>query len=258
MQPREILKIENILKRLWLGSSEITIFFLWLQNWALTIAQLANLSDIWRITVHEIVWRLIKKGLYLETRSGRKRLVYPNQADAIERLLDQKTLELQQLKKDAEKASSLLQSLQSQSEHFPKTRFYKGQEWIERMLSEIKLDKEDISIMSDGQHFYELIDNDFLEKTIELRNKKKLNVQLLFPRWFEYFTYTQGTYQQFLEIKSLPQDQLLKWGMTLRWNKVALHCYEGKFITTTILENNQISNIMSYLFLNTRSLATPY
>jgi len=74
------------------------------------------------------VGRLIKKGLYLEAKSGRKRLVYPNQVDALEHLVDHKTLELQQLKKDAKKASSLLQSIQTQSENFPKTRFYKGQE----------------------------------------------------------------------------------------------------------------------------------
>lgn len=258
MQSVEILKIKNLLKRLWLGESEVQIFLLWLENGALTIAQLAQLSNMWRITVHEIVGRLIKKWLYLETKSGRKRLVYPNQVDALERLLDQKSLELKQLQKDAKKASSLLQSLQTQSENFPKTRFYKWQEGIQKMLSEIKKDQQDIVIMSDGQHFYELIDNDFLEKTLELRNKKKLNVKLLFPTWFEYFTYTQWTYQQQLEIKSLPQQELLKGGMTIRWKKVALHCYEGKFITTTILENTQIRNILSYLYKMTRDQAKAY
>lgn len=258
MQDIELLRMKTILKRLWLGDSEVQIFLLWLENGALTIAQLSQLSNIWRITVHEIVARLIKKWLYLETKSGRKRLVYPNQVDAIERLLDQKTLELQQLKKDAKNASSLLQAIQTQSENFPKTRFYKGQEWIQKMLSEIKKDAEDIAIMSDGQHFYELIDNDFLEKTLDLRNKKKLHVQLLFPTWFEYFSYTQGTYQQQLEIKSLPQQDILKGGMTIWWKKVALHCYEGKFITTTILENTQIRNILTYLYKMTRDQAKTY
>jgi hypothetical protein len=36
--------------------------------------------------------------------------------------------------------------------------------------------------------------------------------------------------------------------MTIRWNKVALHCYEGKFISTTILENERTTGIMQYLF----------
>jgi hypothetical protein len=78
------------------------------------------------------------------------------------------------------------------------------------MLSEIRQDKKDLSIMSDGQYFYELIDNNFLEQSLELRNKKNIGVRLLFPSGFEYFTYTQGTYQQSLEIKALPQEELLQ------------------------------------------------
>ena len=240
--------IENTLKQLWLIDSEIAVFLVGLENWALSIAQLSTLCKIGRITVHEIVGRLIKKGLFLETRSWRKRLVYPNQIDALERLIDGEKLRIQKLEKAAKKASSLLRSIQNQAENFPKTRFYKGKEWIKRMLSEIKKDKKNISIMSDGQHFYELVDNEFLEESLELRNKKELWVRLIFPTGFEYFTYTQGTYQQQLKIKSLPNEQLLKWGITLRWEKVAFHCYEGKFITTTILENTQIANIMAYMF----------
>jgi sugar-specific transcriptional regulator TrmB len=179
--------------------SEIQIFFLGLENGALTIAQLAQLSKMNRITVHEIVRRLIRKGLFLETYSGKKRLVYPNQVDALERLIEQKKFELQQLEKEAKKAANILRAVQTQSEQFPKTRFYKGQEGIHRMLSEIKQDLADIAIMSDGQHFYELIDNDFLEQSLELRNKKNV-----------HFSYTQGTYQQRLAIKSLAEEQLLK------------------------------------------------
>ena len=84
------------------------------------------------------------------------------------------------------------------------------------MIREIMSDKENVNIMSDGQHFYDLIDNDFLEKTLELRQKKKLSVQLLFPPGFEYFSYTQGTYQQQLAIRALPLQELLKGGMTVR------------------------------------------
>lgn len=244
----DLRKIDATLKHVWLLQSEIDIFFLWLENGALTIGQLAQLSKMNRITVHEIVYRMIQKWLFLETYSWKKRLVYPNQVDALERLVEHKKFEVQQLEKEAKKATSVLRSLQVQSENFPKTRFYKGQEGIYRMLAEIKQDASDIAIMSDRQHFYELIDNNFLEQSLDLRNKKNVNVRLLFPSWFEYFTYTQGTYQQRLEIKNLPEERLLKGGLTIRNNKVAFHCYEGKFISTTILENRRIAGIQQYLF----------
>lgn len=248
MNNLEYRRIENSLIKLWLIPSEISIFVLWLEHGALSVSQLAKLWNMWRITVHEIVGRLIKKWLFLETRTGRKRLVYPNQVDALEHLVEEKRQEVHLLEREAKKASSLLRSLQTQSENFPKTRFYKWQEGIQRMLNEIKKDALDISIMSDGQHFYELVDNDFLEKTLNLRQKKNLKVKLMFPAWFEYFTYTQWTYQQELEIRALPHHESLKWWVTLRWNKVALHCYENKFITTTILENTKVADMHRYLF----------
>jgi hypothetical protein len=95
-------------------------------------------------------------------------------------------------------------------------RFYKGQEGINRVLNEIKADASDISIMSDGQHFYELIDNDFLEQTLDLRRKQKISVRMMFPSGFEYFTYTQGTYQQELQIRALPHQGQLHGGMIVR------------------------------------------
>jgi len=254
----EQLTIENTLRQLGLIDSEIAIFLLWLENGALTIAQLATLSNMGRITVHEIVGRLIKKGLFLETRSWHKRLVYPNQVDALENLVAKERLRVQQLEKAAKKASSLLRDIQLMSESFPKTRFYKGQEGIQRMLNEIKKDKNDVSIMSDGQHFYSLVDNDFLDKTLILRRKQGIKVRLLFPTGFEYFTYTQWTYQQELEIKNLPDADNLHGWVTLRWDKVAFHCYEGKYITTTIIHNAPIAKIQSYLFEHVREIAQKY
>ncbi|USN57478.1 MAG: hypothetical protein H6766_03425 [Candidatus Peribacteria bacterium] len=110
----------------------------------------------------------------------------------------------------------MLRSIQLQSEHFPRIRFYKGHEGIARVLNEIKQDGADISIMSDGQHFYELIDNNWLEQTLDLRRKKNIGVRMMFPSGFEYFTYTQGTYQQELEIRALPHQDSFQGGMIIR------------------------------------------
>lgn len=251
-------KVQHSLLKLWLTQSEIAIFFLGLERWAATIQQLAQDANMWRITVHEIVRRLIKKWIFLETYSGKKRLVYPNQVDAIPQLIQNKKHELEHMEQEAMKAASLLRSFQLQSEHFPKTRFYKWKEGIEIVLNELKQDKKDIALMSDGQHFYDLIDNDFLEKTIQIRKKNNIHVRLIFPTWFEYFTYTQGTYQQQLDIKSLPDQDLLKGWLTLWWNKAALHCYEGKFISTTILENKRTTGILFYLYTQLRKQAHSY
>ncbi|NOZ44884.1 MAG: hypothetical protein GXP45_07225 [bacterium] len=49
------------------------------------------------------------------------------------------------------------------------------------MINEVIGDKEDVLVMSDAKHFYDLIDNDFLERSLELRNKSKLDIKMLFP-----------------------------------------------------------------------------
>jgi hypothetical protein len=117
----------------------------------------------------------------LETHSGKKRLVYPNQTDAVSNLLDSKRLELKYLEQQALQASSLLQGIISQTENLPKTRFYKGKEGVQIVTNEIKQDRKDVFIMSDGQHFYDLIDNDFLETSLDMRKRYNLNISLIFP-----------------------------------------------------------------------------
>jgi hypothetical protein len=62
---------------------------------------------------------------------------------------------------------------------------------MRQVVSEIKQDKQDVKILSDGQHFYDLIDNNFLEDSLTRRQKYGIKVSLLFPTGFEYFTYTQ-------------------------------------------------------------------
>lgn len=174
--------------------------------------------------------------------------MYPNTVDALERLVEEKKLALKYLEKNVLHATDLLRSMQTQSQMFPKTRFYKGNEGVEIMLSEITHDRTDVCMMSDGQHFYDLIDNDFLEKSLATREKYHIKVQMIFPTGFEYFTYTQWTYQQHLSIKLLPEECLLKGGCTIRGHKIAFHCYEHKFLTTTIIENQAISDMMRFLF----------
>jgi hypothetical protein len=42
----------------------------------------------------------------------------------------------------------------------------------------------------------------------------------------------------------MPEHMKRSGGMTIWNNKVALHAYEGLFITTTIIENNPIHTMM--------------
>ncbi len=252
MLQTQLRSIEQVLEKIWLHPSDIKIFLLWLELWASTIAQLAQHANMGRITVHEIVRRLIKYGLFLQTYSQKKRLVYPNTLDSLNQFIEKRKLEVHQLEKEVHAASHILRSLQTQAENFPKTRFYKWREWIHIMMQEMLHDRKSIMVTSDWQHFYDLVDNEFLEQSLALRNKYRISVQLLFPMGFEYFCFTQWMYQQKLGIRFLPENTTLKWWMTIRWNKVAFHCYEWRFLTTTIIESQDIANMMTWNFTQAR------
>jgi predicted transcriptional regulator len=92
---------------------------------ATTVVQLADESQMNRVTVHDIVGRLVDKGLFLETRSGQRRLVYPKQVDALQSLVDTKRSELTQLQSNVDQTLSLLRNVQLSSIYLPQIRFYK-------------------------------------------------------------------------------------------------------------------------------------
>ena len=210
MQQLQERKIEHVLQKLGLNQSETEIFLHGLKIGPATIIQIAKYSGFQRITTHAIVERLVKKGLFLETFSKKKRLVYPNTLDSLTKLLDKKKFEIQELEEEVKSAASILKSLQAQSERFPNVRFYKGKEGINIMTNEIIKDETNTFVISDAQHFYDLIDNEFLERSLKMRQHKNLTIQMVFPIGFEHFYYTQGTYQQQLDIKALPAEHLLK------------------------------------------------
>jgi len=236
--------IHTTCKQLGLGESDISIFLLGLEMWATSIANLAKRADMWRVTVHEIVRRLIDKGLFLESYSGKKRVVYANDIEILHDLVSQKQLALETLKKNVDHTTSLLRWIQQQSEHFPRVRYYKWQEWVQRMVHEMITDREDVALVSDGQHFYDLIDNDFLDKSLLMRQKYNVSVRMMFPTWFEYFHFTQSIEHKDVLIKFLPLQADLKGGIAIRWNKVAHHCYQKRFLTTTIIDHASIADMM--------------
>jgi predicted transcriptional regulator len=92
---------------------------------ASTVVQLADESGLNRVTVHDIVGRLVDKGLFLETRSGQRRLVYPKQIDALQSLVEIKRSELTQLQSTVDQTMSLLRDVQLSSTYLPQIRFYK-------------------------------------------------------------------------------------------------------------------------------------
>jgi hypothetical protein len=208
---------------------------------ACSVGQLTTKTKINRITVHDSVARLISKWLLLETYSGKRRLVYPQQVSSLQHIVDSKKAELDQLQLNVNKTMSMLSSLQLQSDYLPRIRISKWRQGITDMIREIKEETSDeLCIICDSRHFDELLNVHFLDNL----SKYSGSIRMILPAWFEHFVFS--AYAKWLKIQTytMPDHMKRSGGMTIRNNKVALHAYEGLFITTTIIENNPIHTMM--------------
>lgn len=117
------------------------------------------------------------------------------------------------------------------------------------MGNEMIEDKAAIKIISDSRHFNDLIDNHFLEKTTQ----HPTPIKLLIPVGYEHFSFTHKAYHKTLQIHYLTKQQIRNGGMAVWWQKIALHSYEGVYITTTIIENWPISAMIEASFQSMRN-----
>lgn len=238
--------IQN-LQKLWLHPTDAQIYISSLSLGACTVIQLADELDLNRVTTHDAVQRLIDKWLFLETHSGQRRLVYPKQVEALQSLVDTKKSELTQLQYQVDQTISLLNDIQLQSQHLPHIRFYKWKEGIQTVIHEMFTDDRPISMISDSRHFDDLIDNKFIEQSAR-SNHYNQQIQLIIPAGYEHFIFTHKAKHPHVSIQQFWSWQQWTGGVSIRWNKVAYYSYEGRYITTTVIENIPISQMMFFSF----------
>lgn len=233
------------LEKVWLKGTDATIYLASIHLGACTINQLTKHTTINRITVHDSVKRLINKWLLMETFSNKKRLVFPQQINNLQHLVDIKRSEMDQLQHDVSTTIHLLQSLHLESAYLPHIRIAKWRAGISQMLNEIKEHTATkIQIISDSWHFDELLTINFLENLQD----KKHTIDIILPPWFEHFVFSAHAKKIAIKSYTIPTDMQRNGGMTIRWDIVALHAYEGVYITTTIIENKAITSMMKSSF----------
>lgn len=233
------------LEEIWLHHTDAEVYLASIRLGACTINQLTTQTKINRITVHDSVGRLIEKWLLLETYSGKRRLVFPQQISNLQHLVDAKKTELDQLQNRVSQTITLLQSLHLQSNYLPQIRIAKGRQGISDMIQDLKIStSSDIMIMTDSRHFDELLTIHFLDS---MKQSKK-QIQMILPPWFEHFIFSAHAKGVNITTHTIPETMKREGGMTIRWSTVALHAYEGVYITTTIIENSAIAQMMTHCF----------
>lgn len=253
-------QIQPLLHKLGLNTTEQTVYLSGLSLGPSTIIQLADHSQLKRLTVHQAVQSLIDQGIMMETYYGKRRLVYPNNADGLRLLLEEKKFALRQLEQELESSKSVFDAIITARNSFSNTRLYHGIEGLNTALIEITNDGQDVYLLYDTNALAPFIDEKIYHRSYTQRSKKKLKTKLIVPDSFRDVRHLERKDDYDISIKTSHNPHLINGGIEIRWHKVALQSYNPltKQITTTIIENQQIAQLLLVMYDALRNSAKDY
>lgn len=254
----KLQSIDYLLKQFDLSDHERTVFCAGLSSWPSTIIQLAQQADLHRLTVHQVVQSMIEKGLFLETYSSKKRLVYPNSSDGLTLMLEEQKRKLRHLEQQLESAKDIFHYLRNKRDSDPMTRLYRGIEGMNVTLMEMAKDGYDIAVLYDAQSLQDVIDESLYHRSYQQRQKQGIHTRLLLPDSFRDYRHVEWKEDYNITIKVLPSQQIIQWGIEIWGSKVALHSYKERDITTTIIDNAPIASMLLVMYQSMRSSAKDY
>lgn len=201
---------------------------------------------------------MTKMGLFIESYYGKKRLVYPNSVDSLYTLLEEKKFAIKQLEQNLDASKSIFEYITAGRNSFPNTRLYQGIEWINTTLIEMAKDKEQVYIMYDANSLWDLVDEKLFHWSYSKRAEYKIKTKLILPETFRDFWHLERKEDYDVSIRTAPDNQIIHGWIEIRGKKIALQCYKEGFVTTTIIENKQIAQILLVMYESMRKSAKDY
>lgn len=179
--------LDYLLKQFELSDHERKLFCIGLELGPSTIIELAQASELHRLTVHQVVQELVSKGLFLETFNRKKRLVYPNSVDGLMLMLEEKKRKVRQLEQQLEANKDIFQYLRSKNDVLSMTRSYRGIEGLNVTLMEMAKDKKDIAVLYDAQSLQTVMDEKLYHRSYQQRMLNQARTRLILPESFRIF-----------------------------------------------------------------------
>ncbi len=237
----DIVRITSLLKQFGCNQREIEIYVHSLKIGPSTVQEIAQQIKCNRVTAHSAIDQLIKKGLFYETRKGKRRLVVADNPESLHHLLQKKENELKLIKTNLDYVSQLLSRVQSPDANRPTVKFYEGVDGFKKMLEETLDAKSGILVFTYVDLFSKLVGADYLENYFKRRAVKNIYTKIIFPPCSFANRVNEKSKEYKIEVRLLPQGLEWKAGI-FSWNNwIALKSFtEGK-ITCTLIENADIA-----------------
>ena len=116
--------ISLLLDQLGFNDTEKRIYLCGLELGTATIAELAEKLKIHRITTHAAVEHMLQEGVFLETYYGKRRVVYSAMADGLQKIIDDKKFQLEQLQFQLDASKGVFEYLSTSRVSTTNTRLY--------------------------------------------------------------------------------------------------------------------------------------
>ena len=237
----ELAQITNQFEKLDCGEKEVQVYLDCLQFGASTVQEIAKRLGFNRVTAHDVVEKLVSKGLLAETRKGKRRLLVSESPTSISRLIEQKENELRVLRDNLQSIIPLLERFETTERSAPSVRFYEGVDGFKRMLEETLAAQGEVLVFTYVSLFSQLLDPEYLTLYFQRRADKGIHTRLIFPPCDFADRVNRKASKYKISIRLLPPE--LEWHSGIfSWNNcLAIKSFTHKKLTCTILENKDIA-----------------
>jgi sugar-specific transcriptional regulator TrmB len=238
----EFKRISTLLNYLGCSDSEAMVYVKCLEIGHSSVNDIAKQLGKNRVTIHGHVELLLKKGLLYETRKGKRRLIGAEKPEILNFLVEKKENELQSAKSNLDYVTTLLATTTNTGQNVPTVKFYEDTEGLKKMLRETLSAKGDVLVFSHVELLAELLGVDYLEGYFRKRASKNIHTRLIFPPCTFADRVSKKSKQYKIEVRTLDPNYSWSSGIFSWDNNIALLSYTNNKITTTIIQNSDISD----------------
>lgn len=217
---------------------------------ASSVQQIADRLKLNRITVHSAAEQLLERGMLLESREGRRRLLIAEEPAKLSQIAEAKEIQLRNERAEIEQLISALSLVAKQDRSTPHFRVYKGVEGLKGLLDETLEADNMVRVFIDIEQFVSLLSADYLLHYYERRAKRGIRSKLIWPDC--EFSHTVRARQERwnMEVRLSPNFKKAKVGFFSWNNKVGIKSLVEDKLTCTIIESKEIARFYQSLLFD--------
>lgn len=240
LKSTEYIRLVAFLKRFDCNDREAATYIECLQMGMSSVQEIAHRLNSNRITVHSSIEQLIKKGLLVESRKGKKRVIVAESPDVLYRILQRKSNELKLIEYDLDSMTKLLYSVHSQDGNLLNVRLYEGPEDFKKILEEMASTKNDLCLFTSERLFTENLNVAYLRYYYKRLAEQGVHTRILCPPGVYFTAFKEDQEKYKLQIRLLKLSSECQAGFYLWNDNIALKSFKDDRFICTIIRNKDL------------------